>query len=145
MGVERRAQIFVAVIHGRRYVHHVVVASSRSMLIRGLGRYVRDHARIQLRAEDSAKVEDLLIRGEAEHAVAFYMDRVGDRWDEEWLYIHTTALCELQGDAPVGPCIGRRAQLAARSALDTPAAAPVGLGVAHREGARETGNTHHGG
>lgn len=50
-----------------------------------LAEYVRRQADLQLFAEDARLVAEMLSQCTTEAAVRFYFERVGERWDQEWL------------------------------------------------------------
>jgi hypothetical protein len=75
----------VGIVHGERCVHFVAVAETRAALHGRIAEYIRSHADTQLYAEDARIVSQLLERAEVQRAIRYYFDRVGDRWDREWL------------------------------------------------------------
>lgn len=85
-GGKRVRNVHVAVVHGERRINLVAVAESRSALTARLAGYVRANAGLQLYPREARLVVDLLDRGAADGAVRFYFERVGRRWDREWLH-----------------------------------------------------------
>lgn len=82
---ETGTRMHVAVVHGTGGVHYVAAAQTRAALVRQVAGYVRDQADLQLYARDVAILTDMLQRQDEEGAVRFYFQRVGQRWDREWL------------------------------------------------------------
>lgn len=61
------------------------VAACPEALAHRLAEYVRRKHEAQLWPADAARVRALLDAGELDAAVTMYFERVGERWDEEWL------------------------------------------------------------
>jgi hypothetical protein len=83
--VRRASALHVAVVHSADGPSFTTVAASRASLIERLAAYVHDHAEDRLWPGDAARVCTLLESDAAEAAIEFYFDRVGSRWDDEWL------------------------------------------------------------
>ncbi len=64
--------------------------ASRPELIRELAAYVRTRAADQLWPEEAARVNALLEARQLERAISDYFERVGRRWDTEWLLVEAT-------------------------------------------------------
>jgi hypothetical protein len=77
--------LHVAVVHGAQRIHFVAVAEGRAAVLRRIADYVRRQADTQLYPEDSRVLARLLAHEQVEPAIRFYFDRVGHRWDREWL------------------------------------------------------------
>lgn len=86
------AAMHVGVVHGSGGIHFLAVADSRTDMMLKLSDYVRSQAVHQLYARDAAVVADLLERAEADAAVRFYFDHVGERWDRETLTLDVVAI-----------------------------------------------------
>ena len=84
-GWRNLAPQYTAVVHAIDGVRFVTTASSRSTLFERLGDYVLTNAEYRLWPADSIVVVDKFRRGELEAAVECYFNRVGSRWDAEWL------------------------------------------------------------
>ena len=84
-GRDRGTPLHVAIVHGVDGIHYVAAADSAALLTTELALYVERQAGMQLYAEDARSVMQMLSGGEADRAVRFYFDRVGVRWDREWL------------------------------------------------------------
>jgi len=84
-GRDRGTPLHVAIVHGVDGIHYVAAADSAAVLTTELALYVERQAGMQLYAEDARAVRQMLSGGEADRAVRFYFDRVGVRWDREWL------------------------------------------------------------
>ena len=84
-GHQQQTRMHVAVVHGKDGVHFVAAAETRAALVHQVAAYVRDQADLQLYARDVAILTDMLQRRDEEGAVRFYFQRVGQRWDREWL------------------------------------------------------------
>ena len=89
---EAGAEMHVAVVHGKDGVHYVAAAHTRAALVKRVADYVRAQADLQLYARDVAILTDMLQRGDHEGGVRFYFQRVGQRWDREWLKAETVAV-----------------------------------------------------
>lgn len=77
--------LHVAVVHGPGRVHFVAAARTRGAMMARLGEYVAAQAAVQLYGEDARTVLGLMAAGSAEAGVRHYFQRVGRRWDVEWL------------------------------------------------------------
>ncbi len=76
---------YIAAVAAPDGIRFTAAATTRDDLVSRLADYVRDNARVQLWPADTLRVRALLHVGELEAAVELYFDRVGERWDEEWL------------------------------------------------------------
>lgn len=76
---------YTAVVHAVDGVRFVTTASNRSTLFEHLSDYVLANAEYRLWPADSIAVVDMFRLGELEAAVECYFNRVGSRWDAEWL------------------------------------------------------------
>lgn len=94
---ETRRTLHVGVVHGMGAVHFVAAADTRAELVREVAGYVRAQAEHQLYPEDAAVVAALFERADEEAAVRYYFDRVGERWDREWLTADEVALAGVNG------------------------------------------------
>lgn len=77
--------LHIGVVHGVRSVNFVAAAETRAGMLEHLAAYVRATAEVQLYADDAAWLAALVETRDLEAAVGFYFDRVGERWDPEWL------------------------------------------------------------
>lgn len=82
---ERGTPLHVAIVHGVDGIHYVVAADSAAALTSEIALYVERESGVQLYPEDARAVMRMLADGEDEKAVRFYFERVGARWDREWL------------------------------------------------------------
>ncbi len=82
---EQKGMMHVGIVHGVSGIHFVAAADSHAALVREVAGYVRRQAEVQLYASDAAAVTELLERSDDAGAVRVYFDRVGARWDREWL------------------------------------------------------------
>lgn len=74
----------VVVVDG---VLFTAVEGSKKALRARLGKFVRVNASAKLWPPDSAEVLQCLDRGDVNRGVALYFERVGDRWDREFLHV----------------------------------------------------------
>jgi hypothetical protein len=77
--------VYVGIVHTADGVLYATVAESRAMLLERIVDHVCARAEDQLWPVHSRRLKQLLDAGEVESAVALYFERVGERWDEEWL------------------------------------------------------------
>lgn len=86
-GVGDRQFTHVAVVHGEQRVHSIMAAATAEDLTERVAEYVRANAPQQLYALDRARVSALLASGATQAAIRYYFDRVGRKWDREWLHL----------------------------------------------------------
>jgi hypothetical protein len=79
--------LLVGVIHTTDAIRRIIAARSEEELSRQLASYVRTAAAERLWPKDAEQVEQAMVRGDVEFGVATYFERVGDRWDPEWLVV----------------------------------------------------------
>lgn len=77
--------VHVGIVRGAGGINFMAAAETRGALMRRLARYARSRADMQLYDEDARTLGRLVSAGSAEAAVRFYFERVGERWDREWL------------------------------------------------------------
>jgi hypothetical protein len=80
-----RARVHLGIVHGADGIHFVAAGETRDALLQRLAGYVWSHADLELYPDDARRLDRLLKTGAAEDAVRFYFDRVGQKWDREWL------------------------------------------------------------
>lgn len=85
--VAQKAHTYVAVVHGEQRIHSIMAAGTAEELTERVADYVRENARVQLYASEAERVLGLLAAGAVDPAVRFYFDRVGRKWDREWLHV----------------------------------------------------------
>jgi hypothetical protein len=84
--------LHVGIVHGVRRIHFVAAGESRTALLRGMAEYVATQVELQLYPEDAREINLLLDDGALEEAVRLYFERIGARWDREWLEGATVAV-----------------------------------------------------
>lgn len=89
--------LVVAVVLNADGVRFTAVAESREASVRRVAEYVERRLDVHLWPDDAACVRALLDAGDHDAAVTRYFERVGDRWDDEWL---VTAPVADEGDVP---------------------------------------------
>lgn len=82
--------LHVALVHGPDMEPYVVVAASRSEVVRRLARYIAPRAQVLLWPDDARRVARRLAARDLEGAVAFYFEALGDpgrkvRWERQWV------------------------------------------------------------
>lgn len=82
-----RSHTFVAVVHGEQRIHSIMAAPTAAELTERVADYVRENARVQLYASEAERVTAMLAAGATDAAVRYYFDRVGRKWDREWLHV----------------------------------------------------------
>jgi hypothetical protein len=80
-----RARVHIGIVHGADGIHFVAAGETRDALVQRLAGYVWSRADLELYPDDARRLGRLLKAGAAEDAVRFYFDRVGRKWDREWL------------------------------------------------------------
>jgi hypothetical protein len=80
-----RARVHLGIVHGADGIHFVAAGESRDALLQRLAGYVWSRADLELYPDDARRLGRLLKTGAAEDAVRFYFERVGRKWDREWL------------------------------------------------------------
>jgi hypothetical protein len=79
--------LYVGIIHGVRSIHFVAAAENQPGMLGRIAEYVRAQADVQLYGSD-ARLLDALLQGEGvESAIRFYFERVGEKWDRQWLEV----------------------------------------------------------
>lgn len=81
----------VAIVHSTDGVHLVTTGPEDAALAE-VGEYVRCRAEYQLWSEDAAQLSWLLEQGRVKDAVELYFERVGERWDREYLVVRPVDL-----------------------------------------------------
>ena len=89
-------RLYVALVQASDGVRLSTVTSTRAELVRQLADYVRERSAMALWEADSRRVQLLLHEGRLARAIREYFERVGNRWDEEWL-VTTRIRVEPQG------------------------------------------------
>ena len=91
------SSLVVAVVLNADGVRFSAVAESRDAAHRRVAAYVERRLDVHLWPDDAEHVRALLDAGDHDAAVEHYFERVGDRWDDEWL---VTAPVADEGDVP---------------------------------------------
>lgn len=94
---QKGTMMHVGIVHGASGIHFVAAADTQAALMREVAGYVRRQALVQLYPQETAAVEQLLERCEEEAAVRFYFERVGARWDREWLTEDVVPIARTRG------------------------------------------------
>jgi len=74
-----------AIVSGTDGIHFAASGADEDAMFAGLGRYLRQRCGFTLWPHDAREVIGLLDAGRITDAIAMYFDRVGDRWDREYL------------------------------------------------------------
>jgi hypothetical protein len=80
-----RRLVYRATVHSTDGVRFSARADGPEALTREILSYVRERCDSVLWAEDAEAVRKLMDQNRHDAAIALYFDRVGERWDEEWL------------------------------------------------------------
>lgn len=81
------AAVHVAAVYAADGVRFLAGAHTADALMQRLGEYVVRHAERMLYEEDARRVHRMLAEGRAADAVAYYFERVGRRWEREFLRV----------------------------------------------------------
>jgi hypothetical protein len=79
--------MYVGIIHGVRSIDFVAAAENRPGMLGRIAEYVRGQADVQLYGPDARLLDALLQREGVEAAIRFYFERVGEKWDRQWLEV----------------------------------------------------------
>jgi len=77
--------VYRATVHSADGVRFSARASGPEALLREILAYVRARCDSVLWAQDAEAVRKLIDQNRHDAAIALYFERVGERWDEEWL------------------------------------------------------------
>ena len=94
--------LFVALVLAADGVLYAATAPSREASLRRVAEFVGSRLDTRLWPDDAAEVRALLADGRHGAAVSRYFDRVGRRWDEEWLVTARVGPGELAGSSADG-------------------------------------------
>ncbi len=78
-------RLHYAIVSGADGIHFAASGADEDKMIGGLVRYLRQRCGFTLWPQDASEVIALLDAGQMTDAIALYFDRVGDRWDREYL------------------------------------------------------------
>ena len=78
-------RLHYAIVSGADGIHFAASGADEDKMFAGLVRYVRQRCGFTLWPHDAREVIALLDAGRMTDAIALYFDRVGDRWDREYL------------------------------------------------------------
>lgn len=98
----QRRTLVIATVHAADGVQFAAVADCREGLVHRVAQHVRRNFATQLWPADAERVRVHLDEGALEAAVTLYFERVGERWDEEWLVTTSVPGVELVPDADRG-------------------------------------------
>jgi hypothetical protein len=82
----------VAAVIGGGEVRFLTAAPTRASLMELLAGYVLQHADGMLRPDAVLELRRLISAGRTAEAVRFYFERVGERWEKEYLCCETILL-----------------------------------------------------
>jgi hypothetical protein len=91
-GTLRRPAVHVAAVIGGGEVRFLTAAPTRASLMELLAGYVLQHADGMLRPDAVLELRRLISAGRTAEAVRFYFERVGERWEKEYLCCETILL-----------------------------------------------------
>jgi len=74
-----------AIVSGPDGIHFAASGPSEDKMFAGLVRYIRQRCGFTLWPRDANEVIASLDAGRTADAIALYFDRVGERWDREYL------------------------------------------------------------
>lgn len=74
-----------AIVSGPDGIHFAAAGADEDKMFAGLVRYIRQRCGFTLWPRDARQVIALLDAGRMADAIEMYFDRVGDRWDREYL------------------------------------------------------------
>ena len=80
-----------AIVSGPDGIHFAASGPSEDKMFAGLVRYIRQRCGFTLWASDANEVIASLDAGRTADAIALYFDRVGERWDREYLELVSPA------------------------------------------------------
>jgi hypothetical protein len=78
-------RLHYAIVSGPDGIHFAASGADQNKMFAGLVRYLRQRCGFTLWPRDAREVIALLDAGRTTDAIALYFDRVGDRWDREYL------------------------------------------------------------
>ena len=76
-----------AIVSGPDGIHFAATGVDEDKMFAGLVRYIKQRCGFTLWPRDAREVLTLLDEGQLTDAIDMYFDRVGDRWDREYLEI----------------------------------------------------------
>jgi hypothetical protein len=78
-----------AIVSGLDGIHFAAAGPDEETMFAGLVRYIKQRCGFTLWPRDANKVMTLLDTGRSADAIDLYFDRVGERWDREYLELVT--------------------------------------------------------